>query len=48
MTITADVQNLLNQVNFQSFSGVQTSPFFGLATRARRARHIRLSVRFNF
>ena len=48
MTITADVGNLLNQVNFQSFSGVQTSPLFGEATRARRARHIQLSVRFNF
>ena len=48
MTITANVQNLLNQVNFQSFSGVQTSPFFGQATRARRARHVQLSVRFNF
>ena len=48
MTITANVGNLLNQVNFQSFSGVQTSPFFGQATRARRARHIRLSFRFNF
>ena len=48
MTMSANVQNLLNQVNFQRFSGVQTSPLFGQATRARRARHIRLSVRFNF
>ena len=48
MTITASAENLLNNVNFQSFSGVMTSPFFGLATRARDARQIRLSVRFNF
>ena len=48
MTITANAQNLLNNVNFQSFSGVQTSSFFGQATRARNARQIRLTVRFNF
>ena len=48
MTITANAQNLLNNVNFQSFSGVQTSSFFGQATRARDARQIRLTVRFNF
>ncbi len=48
MTITANAQNLLNNVNFQSFSGVQTSSFFGKATRARNARQIRLTVRFNF
>ena len=48
MTITARAENLLNNVNFQSFSGVMTSPFFGRATRARDARQIRLSVRFNF
>ena len=48
MTITARAENLLNNVNFQSFSGVMTSPFFGRATRARDARQIRLFVRFNF
>ncbi len=48
MTITANAENLLNNVNYWSFSGVMTSPFFGLATRARDARQIRLSVRFNF
>ena len=48
MTITANANNLLNKVNFQSFSGVMTSPFFGQATRARNARHINLSVRFDF
>ena len=48
MTITARAENLLNNVNFQSFSGVRTSPFFGRATRARDARQIRLSIRFNF
>jgi hypothetical protein len=48
MTITANANNLLNKVNFQSFSGVMTSPFFGKATRARDARSINLSVRLDF
>ncbi len=48
MTITANANNLLNKVNFQSFSGVMTSPFFGQATRARNARSINLTARFDF
>ena len=35
MTIRAQVTNLLNNVNYQSFSGVETSRFFLLPTRAR-------------
>ena len=48
MTIRADINNVLNKTNFQSFSGVQTSPRFGLPTRARDARSVALSVRFDF
>jgi hypothetical protein len=48
MTLTAQVENFLNNVNFQSFSDVQTSPFFGLPTRARYGRRIGLSLRFDF
>ena len=48
MTLSARVTNLLNNVNFQSFSGVETSPFFGLATRARNPRQITLTARFDF
>ena len=48
MTIRAQIDNLLNHTNFQSFSGVQTSPFFGLPTRARAPRSVGLSVRFDF
>ena len=48
MTLTAQVENLLNNVNFQSFSGIETSPFFGLPTRARDGRRIRLSLRLDF
>ena len=47
MTIRAQVSNLLNNVNFQSFSGVETSRFFQLPTRARNPRQIVLSVRFD-
>jgi outer membrane receptor protein involved in Fe transport len=48
MTLTANVENLLNNVNYQSFSGVLTSPFFGLPTRARDGRRISLSASFDF
>jgi hypothetical protein len=48
MTLTAQVEKLLNNVNFESFSGVQTSPFFELPTRARNGRRIGLSLRFDF
>ena len=48
MTLSASVTNLFNNVNFRSFSGVQTSPFFGKATRARNPRQISLSARFDF
>ena len=48
MTISVRAQNLLNNVNFQSFSGVMTSPFFGKPTRARDARSLNGSLRFNW
>ncbi len=48
MTLSASVTNLLNKVNFQNVSGVQSSRFFGLPTRARDARRVSLQVRFNF
>ncbi len=47
MTIRAQVTNLFNNVNFESFSGVETSDFFKLPTRARNPRQIVLSVRFD-
>jgi hypothetical protein len=40
--------NVLNTVNPQGFSGVQTSPFFGRATSAQPARRIELGTRFMF
>jgi hypothetical protein len=48
MTIEAEVQNLLNKVNYDRISGVLTSPFFGKPIRARDGRQMVLSVRFNF
>jgi hypothetical protein len=48
MTIRAQVTNLLNNVNHQSFSGVETSRFFMLPTRARNPRQMTLSARFDF
>ena len=48
MTIRAQVTNLLNNVNHQSFSGVETSRFFMLPTSARNSRQMTLSVRFDF
>ena len=48
MTLTAEIENLLNKVNYNSFNGIQTSSFFGLPTSARDGRRISLSARFNF
>ena len=48
MTLTAQVENLLNNVNYQSFSGVMTSPFFNRPTRARDGRRVTLTARFDF
>ena len=48
MTLTAQVENLLNNVNYQSFSGVITSPFFNRPTRARDGRRVTLTARFDF
>ena len=40
--------NLLNNTNKTSFSGVQTSPYFGQATAALPARRIESGLRFSF
>lgn len=44
----AQVFNLLNHTNLGSFSGVQTSPFFGQATSAQGPRRMEVGTRFNF
>ncbi len=42
------VQNLFNRVNYGSYVGVLTSPFFGRATSAQAARRMELGWRFSF
>jgi hypothetical protein len=44
----AQAFNLLNHTNLGSFSGVETSPFFGHATSAQMPRRMELGLRFNF
>lgn len=46
--ISAQFTNLLNHVNPGPFSGVLTSPFFGLSSTAGAARHVDFSFRFSF
>ena len=46
--ISAQITNLLNHVNFDRFSGVLTSPFFGESSQARPARTLEFSFRFSF
>jgi hypothetical protein len=48
VTIAAQISNLLNRVNYDRYSGVLTSPFFGLANSSRPARQLELSLRFSF
>ncbi|MDX2029276.1 MAG: carboxypeptidase regulatory-like domain-containing protein [Blastocatellia bacterium] len=48
LTISAQITNLFNHVNFGQYSGVLTSPFFGRANSAQPARQIELSLRFSF
>jgi hypothetical protein len=40
--------NLLNHSNLTNFSGVLTSPFFGMATAAQPARRIEAGFKISF
>jgi hypothetical protein len=42
------VQNLFNRVNYSSYVGVLTSPYFGRPTSAQAARRMELGWRFSF
>ncbi|MBL8168427.1 MAG: hypothetical protein JNJ50_09750, partial [Acidobacteria bacterium] len=46
--LTAQITNLLNRVNYGSYSGVLGSPYFLLPSSAGAARQFELGVRFNF
>jgi hypothetical protein len=48
LTLSVNVNNLLNHTNFQGFIGNLSSPFFGLANRTSEARRITASMRFSF
>ena len=48
LTISAQVTNLFNHVNFGQYSGILSSPFFGRANSAGPARQIELSLRLGF
>jgi outer membrane receptor for ferrienterochelin and colicin len=46
--IYAQISNLFNTTNFTSYSGVLTSPYFGLPTAAQAGRRMELGLRFFF
>jgi len=48
MSFVVNIQNLLNNQQLNSFSGVMSSPFFGRANSARNPRQIEVGLRFNF
>jgi hypothetical protein len=48
LELYAQAFNLFNHTNLSSFTGVQTSPFFGHATSAQLPRRMELGMRFNF
>ncbi len=47
-TFFVNVQNALNHRNWNNYSGVMTSPFFGLPSSAQSPRTIELGIRLNF
>ena len=48
LTLAVEANNVFNHTNLAGFSGVLSSPFFGLANRANQPRRITASLRFNF
>ena len=47
-TLALDAFNVLNEVNYSSFIGNLSSPFFGQAVAAQPPRRLQLSVRLKF
>ncbi|MFN0120134.1 MAG: TonB-dependent receptor domain-containing protein [Blastocatellia bacterium] len=48
VTLSAQISNLLNRVNYGQYSGVLSSPFLGRANSASGARQLELGLRFSF
>jgi hypothetical protein len=47
-TLGVDAFNILNQVNYTSYVGNLSSPFFGRAVAAQPPRRLQLSLRLKF
>ena len=47
-SVGVDAFNLFNRVNYSTFIGTITSPFFGQAIASQPARRIQLSAGFHF
>jgi hypothetical protein len=48
VTFQMQIQNLLNNIQLNGYSGTMTSPYFGKASNARNPRQIEAGLRFNF
>ena len=48
VTLGVNVNNIFNHTKPTSFSGVLSSPFFGIGNRPTQARRIDASLRFSF
>ena len=48
VTVSVDVENLLNTIRLAGSTGVLTSPVFGLPNRALNGRRFELGIRYNF
>ena len=48
LTVAADAFNVTNQVNYTTYIGNLSSPFFGQAISSRPARRMQLGLRFKF
>jgi hypothetical protein len=48
LALTADAFNVLNRVNYASYVGNLSSPFFGLPVSSHAARRLQLGMRFTF
>ena len=48
LTFFLNLWNAFNHPQYQNYSGVMTSPFFGRANKANNPRNIELAIRFSF
>ena len=48
LTLMADAFNVFNRVNYVTYVGALTSPFFGTAVPAQPSRRLQLGARLSF